>query len=246
MPRRISAGRHFNAVGAKRWDKIGAERVSGTPSDLSFPGLARFDYDGNVAASQGIRIQQALATVFLDRDGVINEKMPEGQYVCSEREFRILPGVPEAIAKLNHSGIRVLVVSNQRGVALGKLTLEAIEDIHRTLQARLNQYSARIDGFFVCPHHRESCACRKPLPGLYRQAAARFPEVKAESSVVIGDSHSDIQFGHSLGMATIWIRGSSTEPRPGSEDAERLADLCCASLPEAIKVLLESRGNQTP
>jgi len=74
-----------------------------------------------------------LKTVFLDRDGVINQKMPEGEYVRSAADFRLLPGVPAAIARLNRAGVRVIVVSNQRGVALGFYTTEAVDSIHANL-----------------------------------------------------------------------------------------------------------------
>lgn len=182
-----------------------------------------------------------IETVFLDRDGVINEKMPEGRYVSSVDDFRILPGVQEAIAKLNLAGIRVLVVSNQRGVALGALTSEFVERIHAFLQDHLTKHGAQVDAFYFCPHDKQSCGCRKPLPGLFHQAIKDFPDVRPERSVMIGDSLSDIEFGNRLGMRTIWVRGSSTHRKPGWEKAERLADQCFSSLPEAVKVLLDPR-----
>ena len=182
-----------------------------------------------------------VATVFLDRDGVINEKMPEGKYVSSEGDFRILPGVPEAIARLNQAGTRVVVVSNQRGVALGALTSELVERIHALLQRQIMDQRAHVDAFYFCPHDKHSCTCRKPLPGLFHQAVKDFPEIAPESSVMIGDSLSDIEFGNRLGMRTIWIQGSSEHQKPRWEEAARLADQCCTSLPEAVDVLLAAR-----
>jgi D-glycero-D-manno-heptose 1,7-bisphosphate phosphatase len=75
-----------------------------------------------------------LCTVFLDRDGVVNRKMPEGQYVRSWNDFHLLPGVPGAIARLNGAGLRVIVISNQRGIALGLYTAADVQAIHSTLQ----------------------------------------------------------------------------------------------------------------
>ncbi len=196
--------------------------------------------------STNVWIPAAVATVFLDRDGVINEKMPEGKYVSSEDDFRIMPGVPEAIAKLNLAGIRVVVVSNQRGVALGVLTLEIVENIHAVLQEQIMKCGAHVDAFYFCPHDKQSCSCRKPLPGLFHQAVKDFPEITPESSVMIGDSLSDIEFGHHLGMRTVWIRGSSNHRKPRSEEAAKLADQCCSSLPEAVEFLLRaSRGSSS-
>ena len=82
-------------------------------------------------------IPRDLATVFLDRDGVLNQKMPEGQYVTPSDDFHILPGVPEAIARLNQAGLRVLVVSNQRGIALGLYTAADVDAIHAAFQQQL-------------------------------------------------------------------------------------------------------------
>jgi D-glycero-D-manno-heptose 1,7-bisphosphate phosphatase len=84
-----------------------------------------------------------VSTVFPDRDGVINRKMPEGEYVRSSADFEILSGVAESIGKLNQAGISVIVVSNQRGVALGYYTTKDVETVHETLQKVLNENRAR-------------------------------------------------------------------------------------------------------
>jgi D-glycero-D-manno-heptose 1,7-bisphosphate phosphatase len=194
-----------------------------------------------VLTSTNVWTQARVATVFLDRDGVINEKMPEGKYVSSEDDFRILPGVPEAIAKLNLAGIRVLVVSNQRGVALGALTSEFVKKIHAMLQEQILEHGAHVDAFYFCPHDKQSCSCRKPLPGLFHLAVKDFPEITPAGSVMIGDSLSDVEFGRRVGMRTIWIQGSSDYRKPRWEEAAKLADQCSSSLPEAVDLLLKAR-----
>lgn len=191
-----------------------------------------------LSSSSGMQSQMNISAVFLDRDGVINEKMPEGQYVRSELDLRILPGVPRAIATLNEAGIRVLVVSNQRGVSLGLMSSAAVDRIHMSLQKQLRELSARIDGMYYCPHDKNSCTCRKPLPGLFEQALRDFPDIEATRSVMIGDSFSDIEFGYRLGMETIWIQGGSKDRKSGWERAEELADWNCSSLEEAVNFLL--------
>jgi D-glycero-D-manno-heptose 1,7-bisphosphate phosphatase len=179
-------------------------------------------------------------TVFLDRDGVINEKAPEGEYVWRRQDFRVLDGVPEAIARLNRAGMRVVVVTNQRGIALGRYTLEDVKALHTEFQMLLAAHGAHIDGFYVCPHDHGECNCRKPLPGLFEQAAAEFPGITVQTSVMVGDSPVDIEFARRLGMRAILIDGTENRA-PGSEKAAELADLRCSSLKEAVEAIL----NQT-
>ena len=164
---------------------------------------------------------QALKTVFLDRDGVINRKMPEGRYVTAWQQFDLLPGVPEAIAKLNQAGLRVLVVTNQRGIALGLYSIEDVLSIHQQLQQAFAAEGAHIDGFYFCPHDKKECNCRKPLPGLFEQAQRDFPEVIPETSLIIGDSLSDIEFGRNLGLQTIFIEGHKEHQKPGANQAQQ-------------------------
>ena len=186
-------------------------------------------------------VPRDLATVFLDRDGVLNDKMPEGRYVTTWDEFHVLPGVPEAVVRLNQAGLRVIVVSNQRGIALGLYTAAGLEAIHAAFQRILSDNGAHIDAFFICPHHVGECDCRKPLPGLFNQAAAQFPAISAATSVMIGDSLVDMEFGRGLGMATILIEAEPARERQSDESARTLADLRFPSLPQAVNALLGQR-----
>lgn len=183
----------------------------------------------------------ALRTVFLDRDGVLNRKLPEGEYVSAWEHFHLLPGAAEAIGKLKRVGMRVLVVSNQRGVALGLYRTEDVDRIHAQLQGELAVRSAQVDGFYFCPHDKGVCNCRKPLPGLFQQAQSQFPDIRPETSLMIGDSESDIEFGRNLGMATIFIQGDAKareNRKPGAQRAEELADLQFDTLINAVDGLL--------
>jgi D-glycero-D-manno-heptose 1,7-bisphosphate phosphatase len=178
-------------------------------------------------------------TVFLDRDGVINRKMPEGCYVTRWEEFEILPGVPEAIARLNRAGKRVIIVSNQRGIFLGLYTEADLLSIHARFRQILAASGAHIDGFYFCPHDRKVCRCRKPAPGMFEAAQKDFPEIEAAKSIMVGDSHSDIEFGHRLGMPTVFIKGEDADRRkPGWEKSEQEANAVVRSLPEAVEQLL--------
>ena len=198
-------------------------------------------YDDHVSNAADPSIARNLRTVFLDRDGILNEKMPEGQYVARWEDFHVLPGVPESLRRLNEAGFRVIVVSNQRGIARGLYTVADVEAMHAAFQRQLNSVGARIDAFFICPHDKGQCNCRKPLPGLFEQAVARFPQIAAATSVTIGDSLSDIEFGRRLGMRTIFIEGPLKTRRPRAEEAATLADLRFNSLPDAVNALLRER-----
>jgi D-glycero-D-manno-heptose 1,7-bisphosphate phosphatase len=198
----------------------------------------RYWYHNGVSDSANSFSLRTLCTVFLDRDGVLNRKLPEGRYVTSWGEFQPLPGVPQAIGRLNRAGLRVVVVSNQRGIALGLYTADDVRQIHSALQSWLHSQGAHIDAFYFCPHDEQQCNCRKPLPGLFDQARAEFPEIAAGSSVMIGDSLSDIEFGHRLGMTTVFLEGDSSHQKPGAEAARQLANLRFPSLIEATEALL--------
>ena len=194
-------------------------------------------YDGEVTGTAKLAWAAGLRTVFLDRDGILNEKMPEHRYVTRWEEFRVLPGVPEAVRRLNEAGLRVVVVSNQRGIAKGLYTTADLEAMHAQFQRLLGREGARIDGFFICPHEENECNCRKPLTGLFGQAVARFPEITAATSVIIGDSASDVEFGRRLGMKTILV-----DARDSAAQVAELADLRFGSLAEAVNAILAARG----
>ncbi len=203
-------------------------------------------YHSGVTGSTDIFPPRALSTVFLDRDGVLNRKLPEGRYVTTWSEFHPLPGVPQAIARLNRAGLRLIVVSNQRGIALGLYSADDVRNIHAALQTWLHAHGAHIDAFYFCPHDNLQCNCRKPLPGLFQQARADFPQIDAASSVMIGDSLSDIEFGHRLGMKTVYIEGGPSHQKPGTEAARHLADRAFPSLPDATNALLAHLAPSNP
>jgi D-glycero-D-manno-heptose 1,7-bisphosphate phosphatase len=177
---------------------------------------------------------QHVRYVFLDRDGVINRKAPEGGYISDWSRFQILPGVESAIATLNRSGRRVIVLTNQRGVALGLYTCADVDSLHANLQHYLAQHGARIDAFYYCPHDKDQCDCRKPNPGLFQQAFRDYPEASSTNSLVIGDSLSDIDAAHNLGIPAIFIAGDPETRKPGAEKVYAIADAVVTSLAEAV------------
>lgn len=172
--------------------------------------------------------------VFLDRDGVINRKLPEGEYVSAWQHFHLLPGAEEAIAALNRSGRVVIVITNQRGVALGRYTESDVRAVHDELQSYLNRSGAHVDAFYFCPHDKNECNCRKPKTGLFEQASHDFPEASGKNSIVIGDSLSDIEAARNFGAPSIFIEGDPQFQKAGAEKARALADASSGSLSEAV------------
>ena len=148
---------------------------------------------------------------FLDRDGTINRKAPEGEYVTGPDEFEFLPGAEQAIELLAEAGWRVVVVTNQRGVALGRMTLDDVAAVN----ARMAHLP--IAGIYVCPHERGTCDCRKPATGLFEQARDGLG-IDFACSVVIGDAPSDIAAGEAIGARTFLV---GRPPLPSLLDVAR-------------------------
>ncbi|MCP4907597.1 MAG: D-glycero-beta-D-manno-heptose 1,7-bisphosphate 7-phosphatase [bacterium] len=181
---------------------------------------------------------------FLDRDGVINEDSLD--FVRSLVDFRFLPGSLGAIAALTGAGWRVVVVSNQSGLARGLIARHDLEAIHDSLRGRVRSLGGRIDGIFVCPHApEEGCRCRKPATGLFEEAESRLG-LRARGALLVGDRESDLAAGAAAGCFSMlvqtgrgkeWLREGSVVP-----EAPVFPDLAAA-----VEALLsgevgESRG----
>ena len=141
---------------------------------------------------------------FLDRDGTLNVKAPEGEYVTSPEQVELLPDAARAVRVLNDARVVTVVVTNQRGIALERMSEEDLRAVHERLAALLyEEAGASLDAIFHCPHEEGVCDCRKPGVGLFRRAAAELPGLSLENSVMIGDSPSDVAAGQAAGMRTI-------------------------------------------
>jgi len=148
-------------------------------------------------------------TVFLDRDGTINRKPPEGSYVIRPEELELLTGAATAIRRLNDAGATVVVVTNQRGVARGLMSESELGRIHTRMREALGAEGAHVDAVYSCVHERGECQCRKPQPGLLTQAMAEYPEIAGSRLVMVGDSVSDVEAGRAVGATTVLIGESS-------------------------------------
>jgi D-glycero-D-manno-heptose 1,7-bisphosphate phosphatase len=146
--------------------------------------------------------------IFLDRDGVINYDSPD--YIKSWDEYRFLPGSLEALAALTAGGYALILITNQSIIGRGMASSEDLEDIHRRLQQAVTAAGGRIFDIFYCPHRPdETCDCRKPAPGMIRQAALRHCLDPADA-IMIGDNVKDLECGRNAGCgATILVRTGS-------------------------------------
>lgn len=146
---------------------------------------------------------------FLDRDGVLNERPPEHDYVRNASDLVILPNAPAAVGRLARAGYVPVVVSNQRGIARGLVSWETLTAI----EAQLVAAAGTPISFYYCPHdHNDACDCRKPAPGLLLRAARDLGLDRA-ASVMIGDSESDVEAGHRAGTRTIRVAPAGTATR---------------------------------
>ncbi|MBI2596225.1 HAD family hydrolase [Candidatus Daviesbacteria bacterium] len=143
--------------------------------------------------------------LFLDRDGVINKKPPEHDYVKSWDEFELLPDVISAVLLARDKGYFVIVISNQRGISRKLMRTEVVDGIHKNLNEILKRNGTYIDAFYLCPHDiPDNCECRKPKPGLIMKAALDF-DIDLGKSFYIGDSQTDYQAGVAAGVRTALI-----------------------------------------
>jgi D-glycero-D-manno-heptose 1,7-bisphosphate phosphatase len=178
--------------------------------------------------------------VVLDRDGVINRDSPD--YIKSAAEWEPLPGALAAIAALKAAGFRVVVATNQSGLARGLFDLQTLGEIHQRMLAAVAAAGGSLDGIFFCPHGPDAgCACRKPAPGLLLQVAERFA-CGFEQMVFIGDSARDLAAARAVGARPILVRTGN-----GARTAAQLAAdddvLVCDDLAAAARVLLAEAGS---
>jgi D-glycero-D-manno-heptose 1,7-bisphosphate phosphatase len=181
-----------------------------------------------------------LPALFLDRDGVLNV---DTRYAHKTDELELTPGATEALALAVDAGMRLVVVTNQGGIALNYYSEEDMHAFNRELARRLAEASnnhVQIAAFYHCPHHPRSehtelagdCDCRKPAPGMIRQAALDFPDIDLSRSWMIGDKPSDIDAARNAGLAgAVQVAGNyGIHPEP---------DHTCQTLREAVTYVVK-------
>ena len=182
--------------------------------------------------------------VFLDKDGTIIEDAP---YNVDPRRIRLTPGAGAALRRLSDAGYKLIVVSNQSGVARGYFAASALRGVERRVAELLAPHGVALSGFYCCPHHPEgvvpeyavSCECRKPQPGMIL-TAAREHGIALKASWIVGDILNDVEAGRRAGCRAILLdNGNETE---WELNRFRLPDCVAADLQDAADRILCSRG----
>lgn len=192
------------------------------------------DYRKGVVSAKNLKNKQK--AIFLDRDGTINKYVG---FLRKEEEFELLPGVADAVRKINQSGFLAIVVTNQPVIARGEVTFEGLDTIHNKMETLLGKEGAYLDAIYFCPHHphkgyegevaelKIECDCRKPKPGMLIKAAEDF-NINLGQSFMVGDGENDIKAGKAAGCKTVLL---NTECEYYGQD------ICVCSLKEFVALL---------
>lgn len=191
------------------------------------------DFEAGKIADRNLNCKQK--AIFLDRDGVINKYVG---FLRNINDFELLPGVAEAIKKINLSGYLAIVATNQPVIARGEVTYDELQEIHNKMETLLGRQGAYIDKIYFCPHHphkgykgertelKIDCECRKPKPGMLLKAAEDY-NIELSQSWMIGDGVNDIKAGKTAGSKTVLV---------GTGDYGQ--DVTAANLLKAVEIIL--------
>lgn len=146
--------------------------------------------------------------IFWDRDGVINEALPRGQYLVKKEQFILEKDISKIIDFSKRAGFLAIIATNQPQISKGLLTLDGLKDIHDLMSRQLKIGGAAIDKIYFCPHQNsDDCDCRKPKTDLFLKAIIEF-NIDPSASFVVGDSDKDIIAGLTIGCRTIFIKNN--------------------------------------
>lgn len=178
--------------------------------------------------------------VFLDRDGTL---IRERHYLSDPAKLSLFQGAPSALKDLRKAGWKLILVTNQSGLARGYFKLADLRRVHEALRRRLQQSGVRLDAIYVCPHGpRSRCSCRKPKPGLLRRAARDFG-LDLKKCIMVGDKRADIRAGRSAGTKTVLVRtGYGRKQKGFSEKPGR--HFQAAGLAQAVRWILKTSNER--
>jgi D-glycero-D-manno-heptose 1,7-bisphosphate phosphatase len=186
--------------------------------------------------------------VFLDRDGTVNEEVG---YLRSLDMLKLIPGSGAAIRRLNQAGFKVVLVTNQSGVARGYFPESLVTEAHDLLTRMLKADGAELDGIYYCPHHPTAgnssytvpCDCRKPATGLLDRAAKDL-DIDLKGSFMVGDKWSDVELSHRAGTRSILVRTGFAHDDPGNQRPPHVKDpnFTAHDLAEAAQWIIAQKG----
>lgn len=195
-----------------------------------------------------------MRAVFLDRDGVVNELVYHEDHGIIDSpftvaQFRLLPGVIEAVRQLRDADYTVVLVSNQPGIAKGHMSREVFDRIKEKMKEELAEGGACLDGEYYCLHHPEAvvaelrtdCECRKPKPGLLLQAARDF-DIDLSRSWMIGDGLTDVLAGKAAGCQTTLLGRMKCDVCRMMDDLDARPDGIATHLAEAVRIIVGKEG----
>jgi len=180
---------------------------------LILPHETKNPAEGSIYGDPGLQPYLLLMamTLFLDRDGVVNVRMPN-DYVKTPDAWLPAPGLEEALRLLATDFQRIIVVTNQAGIGKGLMTEADLAAVHTKMFALATAAGGRVDGVYHCPHRSDAgCSCRKPATGMAWLSLVDFPDIDFSQAWMVGDSAADMVFGQALGMRTVLIAGKAEE-----------------------------------
>ena len=179
----------------------------------------------------------AVKAVFIDRDGTINVNV---EYLDNPDRLKLYPGVAEGIKLLRDNGFRIIVITNQSGVARGFFTIDTLEKIHEKMKKELSKKGALLDAIYYCPHHPdEKCNCRKPNTELFEKAIKDF-DIDLKNSFIIGDRMLDVEAGNKLGLKTILVPEKKEIVDKELRESKIKPDFICKNFYSGVKWIMKN------
>lgn len=175
--------------------------------------------------------------VFIDRDGTINANV---EYLDNPDNLQIYPRVAEGIKLLKKNGYKIIIVTNQSGIARGYFTEDTLEKIHQRMKNELSEKGASVDAIYYCPHHPDDlCDCRKPNTGLLDKAIKDF-EIDISTSFIIGDRMLDVEAGKKIGLKTVLVPEKKEQVAKEMKESRVKPDYLCDDFFTGVKWVLEN------
>jgi len=176
--------------------------------------------------------------IFMDRDGTVSEEVG---YMYHAGLFRPFPWTAEAIRKINDSGMKAILITNQSGIERGFFPESLVHEVHDVLQADLSRHDARLDAIYFCPHHPDTgCDCRKPRPGMLFRAQKEFG-LNLAHSYFVGDRYLDVDAAHAAGVRSVLVMtGHGKTEHDQFKDLPRQPHLIAGNLLEAVELIIKT------